>query len=174
MYKSALILTIIGSMFLAGCIVMQPEEPAMEEKDKVEDTMMMEEEDKEMMEEGGKAMEADDMIMAVNKSTYEDYSETRYAELIGKEPVVLFFYAPWCPVCRAWEKKLLEGELEKLPAGTNILKVDYDSETDLKKKYGINIQSTAVVIDAAGEVVSKTQDPTFEDLANDINKSMGN
>ena len=61
--------------------------------------------------------------------------------------VVLFFHAPWCPDCRATEQSLTTAGM---PDGLTVVKVDYDSMTDLKQKYGITQQHTFVAVDAAG------------------------
>jgi len=63
---------------------------------------------------------------------------------------VVFFHAPWCSTCNYFEGQIEE---QGVPDNVTILKVDYDSETELKKKYGVNIQSTFVQLDANGAVV---------------------
>ena len=63
---------------------------------------------------------------------------------------ILFFHAPWCPECRGFEEAIKSGEV---PDGAQILKVDYDSATDLRKQHGVTIQSTFVRVDPAGETV---------------------
>jgi len=64
------------------------------------------------------------------------------------EPVVLFFYASWCPSCRS-AKNEIEANLDKLD-GINLLLVDYDKSSELKQKYGVTYQHTYVQIDSAG------------------------
>jgi thiol-disulfide isomerase/thioredoxin len=65
--------------------------------------------------------------------------------------VVLFFHAPWCPNCRANEKDIKERlAAGTFPAGLTVVKVDYDSSTDLKARYGVVQQDTFVPVDAAG------------------------
>jgi len=65
---------------------------------------------------------------------------------------VLFFHAPWCPDCRATEASI---DQDGVPAGLTVVKVDYDSMTDLKQKYGITQQHTFVKIDGHGNLVAK-------------------
>lgn len=57
---------------------------------------------------------------------------------------ILFFHASWCSECKAFDKVLREGPI---PAGVQILKVDYDSRQDLRQKYGVAKQSTFVELD---------------------------
>jgi thioredoxin 1 len=66
--------------------------------------------------------------------------------------VVLFFHAPWCPDCRATESSITK---DGVPAGLTVVKVDFDSMTDLKQKYGITQQHTFVKVDAQGGLLGK-------------------
>ncbi|MBM6403004.1 thioredoxin family protein [Phycicoccus sp. CSK15P-2] len=66
--------------------------------------------------------------------------------------VVLFFHADWCPSCRATEAAIAE---KGVPAGLTVVEVDYDSETDLRKQYGITQQHTFVQVDGSGAELGK-------------------
>lgn len=81
---------------------------------------------------------------------YTEYNETLVAA-DGYNETILFFHAPWCPECRAFEQVI---ESEPIPNGVQILKVDYDSSTELKTKYGVTLQTTFVKVDPSGEQVS--------------------
>lgn len=85
--------------------------------------------------------------------TFETYSADKLV-LAENGTVVLFFHANWCPSCRGLENDL-NANLERFPANTHILKLDYDSETDLKKKYGVIRQHTLVVVDTNGVEIKK-------------------
>ena len=91
-----------------------------------------------------KAMAAGAYIsLADYKSAMADYADTA---------VVLFFHASWCPDCKATDTSLTA---DGVPDGLTVVKVDYDTETDLKKKYGITQQHTFVQIDGAAMSVKK-------------------
>ncbi len=62
---------------------------------------------------------------------YADYTDGAVANADGR--VLLFFHAPWCPQCRSVEADILA---DGVPAGVTILKVDFDSRTDLRQQYG--------------------------------------
>ncbi|NJP04048.1 hypothetical protein HC823_02220 [Candidatus Gracilibacteria bacterium] len=94
-------------------------------------------------------------------SFYQSYTAEKLAALKGTQKWVLFFHADWCPTCRAWEKKVLSPD-QMFPEGTVILKVNYDTEKDLVKEYGIKTQSSVVFLDADGEVVETTINPEIE------------
>jgi hypothetical protein len=80
---------------------------------------------------------------------YTDYSAAAVAEECYTD-TILFFHASWCPECRGFEEAIKGGTV---PEGAQILKVDYDSATDLRKKHKVTIQSTFVRVDSSGERV---------------------
>jgi thiol-disulfide isomerase/thioredoxin len=92
---------------------------------------------------GAPAAEARDGYVA-----YADYSADPAAFSAG--PVVLFFHADWCPKCRETDSNLT-ADPASLPDGVTVVKLDFDSETELRQKYGVTVQHTFVQIDADGE-----------------------
>jgi thiol-disulfide isomerase/thioredoxin len=92
--------------------------------------------------------ESTDVTMA--PGSYIDYNEETFSQTEGKR--ILFFYAPWCPQCRALEASIKENTL---PAGVTIFKVDYDSNQELRAKYGVTIQTSLVEVDGSGNLVEK-------------------
>lgn len=111
---------------------------------------MADKEEKTMTEDSGDAM--------MSKGSYEPYSPEKLA-LASDGKVVLYFHADWCPICRG-----IEAEIKANPAGipsdVTILKVNYDTETTLKQKYGVTYQHTFVQVDAAGKQITKWGDAT--------------
>lgn len=98
-------------------------------------------------EEGTGAMMSDVVKPAVgNKIDFKDLKSARM--LAEKGPVVLFFYATWCPTCNAAMK-----DIDKDPGrlgDVTVVIVNYDKERDLKAKYKITYQHTFVQIDNQG------------------------
>lgn len=97
-----------------------------------------------------KDMVKPDMMM---KGSYEAYSSEKMARAETGD-VVLFFHASWCPSCRGLNSDI-EANMSSIPEGVSILKVDYDKETDLKKKYGVTYQHTLVQVDKDGNLIKK-------------------
>ena len=84
--------------------------------------------------------------------TYEKYSADKVSNADGK--VVLFFKADWCPSCRVLDADINKN-LGDIPSNVTILEVNYDSETNLKQKYGITTQHTLVYVDNDGNQLKK-------------------
>lgn len=62
-----------------------------------------------------------------NYSTYKDYDKSLLSD---EKNNILQFHADWCPSCVSLEKELNNSNI---PSNLNILKVDYDNETELRK-----------------------------------------
>lgn len=135
-----------GVMMESGAM-MEAEGTMMEEAGELDGVMMMEATEDKM--EGGAMMEAVDDMLAVG--TYESYSPAKLAAANNGD-VVLFFHATWCPTCKAADANIKQSGV---PEGLTILKLDYDTETELRKKYGVTTQHTFVQVDANGELVKK-------------------
>ncbi len=84
-----------------------------------------------------------------------NYDEAKVGEALASgQKVALFFHATWCPTCKALEKSI-NTEITSIPTDTLIVKVDYDTSTEMKKKYGVTSQHTTVLIDKDMNLISK-------------------
>lgn len=180
MNMNKIVITIIGILVIAGGVYAyannQKEAAIAEQKMMEEEKMIMEKkaiEEKEMMEKeavmGNKdsLMEKEDETMIPKEETgmmdkeesmmkvgfYEAYSIDKLARAETGD-VVLFFHASWCPSCRGLDASI-EGNLKSIPEGVSILKLDYDTETELKKRYGVTYQHTLVQVDKDGNQIKK-------------------
>lgn len=88
----------------------------------------------------------DDSKGTVAAGRYVTYDATTIASQ-GYTQTILFFHAAWCPECRAFEQAI---ESSAIPDGVQIVKVDYDTATELRQKYGVTLQSTFVEVAADG------------------------
>lgn len=80
------------------------------------------------------------------------------------EHTLLFFHAAWCPSCRALDADIAQ-HAGTIPENVVIYKVDYDTATDLKRKYGITTQHSLIEIDSNGEAVGSISHPrTLKDV----------
>ncbi len=97
---------------------------------------------------------------------YTNYSSEAVAKTSGTK--ILFFYAPWCPQCRAADKSIKSS---KLPNNLTIFKVDYDSNQTLRKRYDVSLQTTFVKIDDSGHKVKSFVaygEPTFTAIKREL------
>ena len=130
--------------------MMEDEGSMMKDEDADEDGTMMGEDS--MMKDEEEAL----------KPYYIAYTATQ-AEAAMKEGrgTVLYFWAAWCPICRAEEPKLkawIEGS--ELPIAG--FRVNYDTETALKAQYRIPYQHTTVFLNASGVEVERFSGPVDE------------
>jgi len=94
-------------------------------------------------------MMKDDKMMK-SAWVYTDYSEDTLKN--AKWNIVLFFAATWCPSCQSADKNL---KAEKIPEGLTVLKLDYDTNTELRKKYEVLSQHTFVQVDNKWNLIKK-------------------
>jgi thiol-disulfide isomerase/thioredoxin len=80
--------------------------------------------------------------------SFED--EDQLAALAEKGTTVVFFYASWCPDCRATVTELNE-RWNDVRSGITLVIADYDREQALKQKFGITYQDTFVLLDRDGK-----------------------
>ncbi len=168
---NGIIIAIVGVLVVVGGVytysnnqkedALAEQKAMMEKKQMVNDDLVVNQ-NNDTSEE--KVMEAD---VAVEKKTeevmeggeimktgsYEAYSADKLARAETGD-VVLFFHASWCPSCRGLNTSI-EGNLKSIPEGVSILKLDYDKEVELKKKYGVTTQHTLVQVDANGNMIKK-------------------
>lgn len=120
------------------------EKEAMMKGDTTNTESMMEKDETSMMDKGDTMMKS---------GSYEAYSADKLARAENGD-VVLFFHASWCPSCRGLNTNI-ESNQKSIPEGVSILKLDYDKETELKKKYGVTTQHTLVQVDKDGNLIKK-------------------
>ncbi len=128
---------------------------SMEDKNTTgEDDSMMQSSDTDVMDVGDGMMKS---------GAYEAYAPEKLVRAETGD-VVLFFHASWCPSCRGLNADI-EINLSAIPSGVSILKVDYDTESEMKKKYGVTYQHTLVQVNADGTLIKKwSGSPTLDNI----------
>ncbi len=94
-------------------------------------------------EEGSKTSEG---LPAASSGRYTEYDAAKLSDT-DYTTHILFFHAPWCPECRAFETAIQDSTI---PNGIQFLKVDYDSAKELRKQHGVTTQTTFVRVDDSG------------------------
>lgn len=92
-------------------------------------------------------------VMPPAAGGYADYDPS-HLSFANEGKLVLFFNAQWCPTCRALTKDI-QNNVSVIPEDVLILNTDYDSEKDLRRKYGVTYQHTLVQIDSLGNQIKK-------------------
>lgn len=88
-----------------------------------------------------------------SKSRYLDYTPQLFVESVDKKRVY-FFHASWCPTCKTANEEFINNP-DSIPNDVVVFKTDYDTEKELKQKYGITYQHTFVFVDAHGQEIKK-------------------
>lgn len=96
-------------------------------------------------------------------SRYVEYSPEVF-ENSKDQKRVYFFHASWCPTCKAANREFSENS-HGIPGDVVLFKTDYDTQTELKKKYGITYQHTFVQVDESGNEIAKWNGGGLEELS---------
>ena len=91
--------------------------------------------------------------------TIEPFHATTFAALqAANKPVVVDVYADWCPTCKA-QAPIVSALMAK-PAFKDytVLKVNFDTRKDLRRKFHVPQQSTLIVFRGKREVARSVGD----------------
>jgi thiol:disulfide interchange protein len=81
------------------------------------------------------------------------------------KPILIDVYADWCPTCKAQEPIVSELLTRPQFAGYTRLKVNFDTQKDVRRKFGVSQQSTFIVFRGANELGRSTGDTHLESIA---------
>ena len=84
--------------------------------------------------------------------SYETYSAA--PEKYSASNVVLFYNAYWCSTCKA-ARDGFEAGLSEMPEDLTIVLVDFDENTEMRKKHDVIVQHTFVQIDSMGNELQR-------------------
>lgn len=102
------------------------------------------------------------------------YDATTFAALkAANKPVVVHVVADWCPTCKAQDP--IVSQLMTQPAFKDytVLKVNYDTQKDVRRELNVSQQSTFVVFHGAKEVARTTGDTNKASIATTLAKASG-
>lgn len=102
----------------------------------------------------------------------ESFSDDAFksATAAGK-PVLVEFHADWCPTCRAQDKVINSFRHNPEYKGLVILRVDFDAEKELLKRFGVRRQSTLIVFKAGEEVARAVGEASPDGIKSLLNKA---
>jgi thiol-disulfide isomerase/thioredoxin len=104
-------------------------------------------------------------IKAYDKATFE-------ALQAGGKPVVIHVYADWCPTCK--QQTPIISDLLKEPSFKDytVLKVNFDTQKDVRKALGVGEQSTLIVFHGKNEVARTVGDTSKASIAATLRKGL--
>ena len=97
------------------------------------------------------------------KSKVEDFSTEEW-KFIGKKPVVVDFYADWCPPCRKLAP-VMEEVAAEFKGKVEFYKINVDNAKAVAAAYGISSIPTVLFIPVDGEPVRTLGFMSKEDFA---------
>ena len=86
------------------------------------------------------------------------------AEAAGK-PILIDVSAPWCPTCKAQHPILSNLEAEAKFKDLVVLDVDFDSQKDVLRRFGVRMQSTLIAFKGDRETARSTGETRAEPIA---------
>lgn len=99
----------------------------------------------------------------VDRSTYLAYTPEGFNTVFGKQPVVLYFWASWCPICRAEEPKI-QALIERSELAVTGFRVNFDTESAMKERYRVPYQHTTIILNSKGEEATRFTGPVSDDV----------
>lgn len=105
------------------------------------------------------------------EATPFDTRQFAAAQEAGK-PILVEVTAPWCPTCKA--QKPILSDLAHKPQFKDlvIFQIDFDSQKDLLRKFGVSMQSTLIVFRGAKEMGRSTGDTRASSIESLLAKSL--
>ena len=76
-------------------------------------------------------------------------------------PIVYYFWAAWCPICKA-DEPIINARIENSGLPIAGFRVNFDAQSDLKAQYKIPYQHTTVFLNAAGVEVARLNGPVSD------------
>lgn len=133
-----------------------------ESNNMINDDAMTAEEEGMMEDDDAMTPEEEANLESDGTEAYQEYSAAAFNATSDKKRVY-FFHASWCPTCRTVDKEITSNS-EQIPEDVVVFKTDYDTETDLKNRYGVTYQHTFVYVDENGEEVKTWNGGSVEEI----------
>lgn len=110
----------------------------------------------QIAEQNEEKLENDSEIANISKvETYislADFESNK--DSYNNQKKVYFFHAGWCPICKSIDEDIT-SDTSQIPDGTTFIKTDFDTSTNLRKKYGVTTQYSFVQVDNDGNEIAQ-------------------
>ncbi|PIR41676.1 MAG: hypothetical protein COV30_02435 [Candidatus Yanofskybacteria bacterium CG10_big_fil_rev_8_21_14_0_10_37_15] len=129
------------------------EKTEQEQNSMIKEDAMAEDEKSEMMEKNDNMMKYSGTVLAGELAPLLDFKKSDYDTALKSDKIiVVYFYANWCPICRA-EFPIMQGVFNELTTDKVIgFRVNYndeqtdDDERNLAREFGVAYQHTKVFV----------------------------
>ena len=157
----------------------QKEKDAMMKADTTETDSMMKKDETSMMDKSDTMMKYSGAVLAGKSAPLLDFTKADYdAALNSDKLVVLYFYANWCPICKA-EFPVMQKVFNELSTDNVIgFRVNYnDDQTDndeksLAKQFGVAYQHTKVFVKNGQRILKSPEGWDDKRYDMEINKAL--
>lgn len=185
----ALVVIIAGSGYFyvqkqsQESIKLQEQEKALMEKEAMEkkesETMMEKKEGETMMEKENEAMmvKYKGVVLAGKSAPLLVFTKSDYDSAVASDKlVVLYFYANWCPICKAEFPKMQEAFNEITSDKVVGFRINYnDNQTDndeknLAREFGVAYQHTKVFLKNGERILKSPESWSKDRYLSEINK----
>ena len=148
-----IVIAIIAVVIVLGGVVYYTSQSQKDGDRIVQEKAMMGKEEGAMMDKGETMMKYSGAMLAGKSAPLLDFTKADYdAALKSDKLIVLYFYANWCPICKA-EFPIMQGIFNGLSTDKVIgFRVNYnDDQTDnneknLAREFGVAYQHTKVFV----------------------------
>ena len=101
------------------------------------------------------------------QNAFKPFTKEAFAAATAEgKTTLVFFHAPWCPVCKAQEPKVL-AHLNNDAKDVVAFKVDYDTNKALRQEMNVSKQSTLILYQGTkeiGRLSYKSDDASIDEL----------
>jgi thioredoxin 1 len=94
----------------------------------------------------------------------------RKAQAAGK-PILIDVYASWCPICRKQQPILSELTAQPKFRNLTVFRIDWDTQKEAVKRFGVTYQSTLIVFKGANETGRSVGDSRRDSIAELLDKA---
>ncbi len=113
------------------------------------------------------------MVAPISAFARSSFSEAEFTSAAKSgRPVLIEFHADWCPTCRAQEKvvNMLMDQADY--NNVLVLRVLFDTEKDLLKRFGVRRQSTLILFKDGQEVARAVGETSPDGIADLLQKAV--